>query len=191
MISTKTQRAFTLVEFLVAMTLTLVLLLSSGLAISGAMRSLVDGRVDDAASTLGYSVLERSQAYQCGVDPEPVEFEVCANRLSEEVPDVDVDPPESTPGAGDDTLSYAFYADRDANSCDPDQETISEDDVRNFCYQVLLRSTVEERASVLLVKRTVVVCHPRLLDPSEECDMTLDSPAGVSLSASEVVEVTP
>lgn len=61
------QRAFTVLEFTLAMVLTLAVLLSSSLAIEHAMRALKNGTARDGAAELAYQVLAKERVFGCGL----------------------------------------------------------------------------------------------------------------------------
>lgn len=61
------RRGFTVIEFLVASTLLLAGLSASGAALSRSLTALADGRARDDAAALAYSVLERADAFGCGL----------------------------------------------------------------------------------------------------------------------------
>ena len=61
------RRAFTVVEFTVAMTLTLIVLLGSSVAIEHGMSALADGKARDGATELAYQVLAKQRVFGCGL----------------------------------------------------------------------------------------------------------------------------
>ena len=59
-------RAFTLIEFLVAMTLTIGVLAAGSLAMASAERAMSNVRETDAATRIGYELLEKTRVFGCG-----------------------------------------------------------------------------------------------------------------------------
>jgi len=100
--TTHTRRGFTLVEFLVASTIALMVLTASALALTGAERSIVTARARDVAASVAFGVLEQANVFKCQLAPDPLHQSTqdtairCAT-----MPDLDVNPdldPDYTAG---------------------------------------------------------------------------------------------
>lgn len=62
----KSSRGFSVLEFVLAMTLLLAVFTASAQVLSSTSRALVEGRARDSASLIGYRVLEKSRVLGCG-----------------------------------------------------------------------------------------------------------------------------
>jgi hypothetical protein len=71
-------KAFTIIEFVIAMALTLLLLMLSSTALTGAQSVLADNRTRDASTTLALGRLELFKALGCGMQLGPTESTLSA-----------------------------------------------------------------------------------------------------------------